>query len=264
MQTGIFELPNAIQTDSGEWVREIELAEMTGMEEDILADQTRLGGKGHFAKSVTQRMTEILSRCTVRLGSHARPEGKDRFTAPLYFAKAWDNAYSNDRVYALMRLRQVSLGDKLVFPDTCPECKKEIKRVSVDLNDLEVQTIDFNTACMRVRQVKLPRSGDTVDWRPLTAQDEPVLEEIARDRKSDFLSAFIFQRIMLINGSAPPKGVEYVKKMGQYDRRFLNSYFDTAEGGIDTSIGVVCDSCATEFRRKVNVGDQSFFFPSEV
>ena len=112
MDTGVFELPNAICTDSGQWVREVELAEMTGEEEDILADQTRMVGKGKLAKRADQRMTEILSRCTVRLGdwryphSFQKPQQYDHMyyryepsmRIPVY-NKSWYNFYPTEKPY---------------------------------------------------------------------------------------------------------------------------------------------------------------------
>ena len=263
MDTGVFELPNAIQTDAGQWVKEIELEEMTGEDEDILADQTR-GGKGKFVKSPGQRMTEILSRCTVRLGDLRRPEGKDRFNTPNFFYKAWENAYTNDRSFALIRLRQVSLGDKMVFEETCPECRKDLSRVAVDLNDLRVQSSPLEVACQQQREIVLPKSKDRITWRPFTGKDDGLMEEISTSRKGDFLSAVLLARIVAVNGNAPKNGVDYVKRMSQLDRRFMMKYLDEAEGGIDMTMTITCDSCSAEFERPLNVGHKSFFFPSEV
>jgi hypothetical protein len=264
MDTGVFELPNAICTDSGQWVREVELAEMTGEEEDILADQTRMVGKGKLAKRADQRMTEILSRCTVRLGDWRRPDGKDRFNAPTFFFKAWENAYTNDRAFAIIKLRQVSLGDILTVEETCPACGKELKRVEVNLNDLKANPIDFEIACKTHRKVTLPKSKDVVTWRAFTGRDELLLEEIQSSRKSDMLSAVLQARITEVNGVPPSDVLEYVKRLSQLDRRFFSKHIDDAEGGLDTSLQIGCDGCGHEFERAVNIGNKSFFFPSEV
>lgn len=264
MDTGVFELPNAICTDHGQWVREIELAEMTGEEEDILADQTRVVGKGKLARRADQRMTEILSRCTVRMGDWTRPDGKDRFNAPNFFVKAWENAYTNDRAFSIIKLRQVSLGDTMRIEETCPACNKELKRVVIDLNDLEAHPIEFEVACQTRRKVVLPKSQHVVTWRAFTGKDEVLLEEIQATRKGDILSAVLQARVVEVNNLPVPNVLEYVQRMSQRDRRFLSQHIDESEGGLDTSVSITCDNCGHEFSRQLNVGHKSFFFPSEV
>lgn len=264
MDTGVFQLPNAIQTDAGQWVREIELAEMTGEEEDILSDQTRISGKGKLARSADRRMTEILSRCTVRLGDWTRPDGKDRFNAPNFFFKAWENAYTNDRAVAIIRLRQVSLGDKMRVEETCPACEKELKNVTVNLSELQLQSTEFNVATQLQRKSVLPKSKDEVTWRVFTGKEEPLLEEIRATRKQDLLSAVLCARIVAVAGDTARANLDYVKRLSQMDRRYLLKCIDEGEGGIDTTLQLTCPECGHDFERPLNVGHASFFSPAEV
>ena len=88
MSTMNLSLPHAIQEPDGSWTKEVEIDEMTGEEEDILTDLTRAsGGTGTYQVSGPDRITKILSRCTVRIGNTVRT--KDRFVEPDFFLKAW-------------------------------------------------------------------------------------------------------------------------------------------------------------------------------
>lgn len=267
----LIEIPNALRaqaTDDTSWTKDVELDELTGDEEDILTDQTRAaGGKGVLARSASRRITEVLSRCTVSLGGVTRPEGKTRKTAPLFFEKQWHRAYTSDRSFAMIRLRQISLGDDYTFEATCPSCKKGIPNIHHDLAALEVKTVPLEEASQLTRTVTLPRSGDKVTYRMLTGEDEQYIQDVLKTRKSDYLSALLARRIVGVVTTSEdpvPPPIEYLKGMRQYDRRFFSAEADKHEGGVDTEIKIVCDECHTEFLKKLDMGDPAFFFPSEI
>lgn len=257
------ELPNAIQCADGSWTKSVVLSEMVGEDEDLLVDTTRApGGKGTLAKSGPRRVTEILSRCTVAVGLDTRPEGKTRFHLPDFFTKTWEKAFSSDRSFAMIRLRQLSLGSEYTFSESCPKCNKEIKRITLDLKELEVKSFSLEHASLDSRVTDLPKTGHKVEWRFLTGKDETVLEELARTHKADFLSVVAAQRIVQVDG-APVNKMDFVRRLPAGDRNCLRESYDESEGGIETSIEIVCDNCEAEFSRKISVmGKTDFFFPS--
>ena len=279
MSTAILRLPNGIRDTKGNWTKEIEIDEMTGDEEDILTDQAREeGGTGMFKVSGPQRITSILSRCTIRIGDDKRPEGNDRYKLPDYFRTAWDAGFSTDRVFSMVRLRQLSLGEIYRFDQNCPNCKREIKYVVIDLAKLSVTEKKLEDVMELQRKVQLPRSQDVVVWKFLCGKDEDMVDAIMREHKSDFISVMLFRRIMgvypwdvatqsnsSINPESPvPGGLDYVKRMKSMDRRYMAQQFDASEGGIDTDIVIICDNneCRHEFSTKLQVMGGSFFFPS--
>jgi len=74
---------------------EIDLVEMTGVEEDLLTNR-RLMRKG-------EGIDHVLLNCTKRLGGSDEPKMEDIL-----------DLLSGDRLFALVRLRQISLGDETV------------------------------------------------------------------------------------------------------------------------------------------------------
>jgi len=279
MSTAILRLPNGIRDTKGNWTKEVEIDEMEGEEEDILTDQAREeGGTGLFKVSGPSRITSILSRCTTRIGEDTRPAGQDRYRLPDYFRTAWDNAFSTDRVFAMVRLRQLSLGPIYRFDQNCPSCKREIKNIVIDLARLSVSEKKLEDVMELQRKMQLPRSKDVLVWRFLQGKDEDMIDTIMKEHKSDFISVMLYRRILgvypwdeatssnsSINPESPiPGGLSYVKRMKSMDRRFMATSFDSAEGGVDTDITIVCDNseCRHEFSTKLQVMGGSFFFPS--
>lgn len=266
METMELELPNGIQQPDGVWTKRMEISEWIGDDENALVDQTREAGKGTYSKSFSQRILGILSRCTVRVGNVTRPDGKDRFTNPAYFEGILGSAYSDDRSFMVIRLRQLSLGNEYKFSETCSDCKKELKRVTVDLSTLEVTDIPLEVAAMSTHTLKLPRSGAVVEWRFLKVGDDRVIEEIVKTRKADFLTAIMAQRIASVDGGTPEGGCHHwLNRLAARDRRALADAFDSTGGGIDTTLQITCDNpeCGHEFSKRINVsGKSDFFFPS--
>ena len=86
----IYELPSGI---------EIELKEMTGAEEELLTNQ-RLIRNG-------EAINQVLRNCTVRLGENEKPAVNDIL-----------DLLSGDRLFALVKLRQISLGDDVELEPT--------------------------------------------------------------------------------------------------------------------------------------------------
>jgi hypothetical protein len=268
-QTWELNLPNGIKTPSGKWTKTVELSEMVGEDEDILVDTRRApGGKGTLAKSGSKRISEILSRCTVSIGGEKRVNGKgevlDRFQAPDYFNAAWSNAYLSDRGFTMVRLRQFTLGNDYIFSEVCPECHKEIKRIKVKLDELELRTIPLTTSQLDTHELILPRSGDKLTWKFIKGTDEENLEELIKSNKDQLLSVVFYQRIAMVNGSTTFGGLDYIKRLPKADRDYARMHFDEVEGGLDTELQIVCDGCNTEFTRRIQLmGKSSFFFPSE-
>ena len=256
-------LPNAIQQTDGTWTKEVELDEMVGEDEDILADRrVAPGGKGKLLKTSTMRMSEILSRCTVRIGNETRPIGKDRFTDPNFFLQHWKKGYVNDRGFATIRLRELSLGGEYKFTAVCPACSREMDNVCVDLSTLEVTSKPVESVSKESHTLTLP-SGKVCVWRMLRGTDEDMLETVMEERKADLVTALQQLRVVSIDGEGAT--VHTIARLATRDRRAIAASYTETEGGIDTIVSpIVCENpaCLRQFSARVNVGSSSFFFPS--
>lgn len=263
MPTVVISLPNGIQQSDGAWTKEVELDEMTGFEEDILADMRRdPKRKGKLLKSGNARMTAVLARCTVRIGSEKRPADSKRFAHVTdFFEKHWGEAYLADRAFALIRLRQLSLGSNYAFPATCPSCGFEHKKLIVDLSTLVVNEITLEVAQKEHHQITLP-SGTNVAWRFLKGKDGDLIDDMKKQNPSAFMTAMLFMKLVKVNGESPT--FELLQRWKSSDRNFFLQALDGAEGGIENRVKNTCANpdCGEEFETSIDAGSRSFFFPS--
>ena len=117
---------------------EIELREMTGAEEELLTNQ-RLIRTG-------DAVNQVLANCILRIGENAEPAMTDVL-----------NMLSGDRLFTLVRLRQISLGDEVELDLVCPNTACRAKNhIVVNLNDLPVtpygEEREFALHAARLRQ----------------------------------------------------------------------------------------------------------------
>ena len=241
-------LPCGYLDETDTLIREIELEEMTGYEEDILGDRS----KSKSGRSVD----EVLARCVKRLGDTVRKDTDVRQRG-LTFLPAVKRMRMPDRTFLLIRLRQLSLGDIFAFPITCESCKHHMERVEVDLSSLEV--VEMAEPHQVAWDVTLP-SGKVASFRELHGEDEAKLRRIVKEKKDSLLSSILSLRVTELDGEKAT--IPHLKSLTKRDRDFLREKFDSVEGGIDTEIKIGCDECGAEFKTALPVGEESFFFPS--
>jgi hypothetical protein len=291
----LVKLPGGFQVGES-FVREVEFREMTGEEEEIITDSRKAeGGKGKLQRGAIDRLTEILSRCTVRAGERLVEANRDVATcSSRHFWDVWTGALAGDRGVAIVRLRQLSLGPTYVFTEVCPACRRELRRVTYNLEEANVDpyfkwieddlrnemspdilTGEIDEEKLRVaadeRRIELLQrdthdvklaSGAVVTYKLLRRIDEERIQDIPEKQPEAMMSAFIAAHIAAINGEplTSLKDIR-VKRMNLRDRDFLRDFFDKAEGGLDTMIEIHCDNseCGHVFYRKLNVAKPSFF-----
>ena len=180
---------------------EIELREMTGAEEELLTNQ-RLIRSG-------DAINQALHNCTIRIGENDAPTAKDML-----------DMLSGDRLFALVRLRQVSLGDEVELSMSCanPSCR-ETNAVTIDLNTLEVTPYGEQ----REFAFQLPTSGQTLRFAHLDGHKEKRLAAL----KEPTISAAMMIRIIDIDGQPPSK--KALAEMALRDRNALR--MEMARGG---------------------------------
>mgnify|MGYP005864123883 FL=1 len=211
---------------------EIELREMTGAEEELLTNQ-RLIRSG-------DAVNQVLANCILRIG-----EKDEVGTADVL------DMLSGDRLFTLVRLRQVSLGDAVELDPVCPNqvCRSK-NRAVVNLDDLPVTPYGEE----REFVFTLPASGSKVRFVYLDGHKEKRLAQM----QEPSISAAMMIRIMDIDGSAPSK--KALSEMFMRDRSALRAEMPRFDAGIDTAIELDCDSCGTRIRTRLEA-EPSFLFP---
>jgi hypothetical protein len=232
----VHDLPCGYIDSDGELHTEVELTEITGHEEDMLASNSTPDYK---------KMTVLIGRCIKRIGS---------ITDRGQIAAIASELSIGDRTYLIFAIRRVTLGDDYPFKVKCPSCEEE-GLYNIDLSELEIQEMaDPKT---RVFDVDLP-SGKSCRFRIMTGKDEERLGKIKR--LDDKLSMSMAVRMESLQGTPPT--LKDVKGLGLRDRDFLRTKFDEVDGGVDTTIEIACSACGHEFEDELNPGQSGFFFPS--
>jgi hypothetical protein len=235
---GIFELPCGYLSPEGELVTEVKVREITGIEEDMLAAKNIPSGK---------KITQLITNCLERLGT---------ITDKTELANCVRSLMIGDRVFLMLAIRRVTLGDDFPFEAKCNECDKK-NLFSINLAELEVKTtVNRNK---RVFDVVLP-SGKPARWHVMTGKEE---ESLSKFQNLDQLSLSILVRVDLLEGQ--PTDMDTIKSLNMKDRNFLrDECFNVEEGGIETEMDLQCPACGEGFKTELDVGQTGFFFPSRV
>jgi len=237
---GAYTLPcGHYDPETQELTRDVEIREMTGNEEDMLASNQVPPHK---------KITALLAGCVTRLGTVT---DKGKLHAMV------EQLPQGDRMYLLFAVRRTTLGDELPVREACPECGEKSLFV-LDLSDLE--TKEMPDPKKRVYDVSLP-SGVAARFRVSTGTHETAQAKIMKRERADALSQALLLRLELLNGEAP--NILAVKNLSLRDRLALRDEFESVEGGVDTALDFECPSCGHEWEEDVDIGNRNFFFPSE-
>ena len=233
---GIFELPCGFLDTDGTLHTEVEVSEITGHEEDMMAARSI----PHYKK-----MGTLIARCVKRIGTITDRGRISMITSDLTIG---------DRAFLIFAIRRVTLGDLLPFDSTCPKCEKSAA-YSISLADLDVKKMADPKK--RIYDITLP-SKKMVRFHVMVGRDEENLAK--KDMPDDSLSAALLARLEMLDGKPPTIGD--LKSMSARDRNHLRSTFEEVEGGVDVSIDMTCRLCGHEWESEVDPGQAGFFFPS--
>ncbi len=212
---------------------EAELREMTGAEESLLTNR-RLMKDG-------EAVNQVLRNCLVRLGDKTEIAPKDVL-----------DLLSGDRLFLLVRLRQISFGDAVDLSLTCPakDCG-ETTEVRVALDDLEVTSYGVEREFI----FEFPRTKKPVVFTLLDGHMEKRLASL----KDPNLHSAMLMRVKEIDGKAPNKNS--LAELPAFDLNALREEMQRVDGGIDTSIHTVCSSCGARIVTRLEA-EPPFLFPN--
>ena len=219
----VFELPSAT---------EVELREMTGAEEELLTNQ-RLIRTG-------EAINQVLRNGIVRLGDNEEPSIQDVL-----------DLLSGDRLFILVKLRQISLGDEVELELACasPACGA-VNPVTIHIDELEVTPYGKE----REFTFELPGSGRIVRFGYLDGHKEKRLAAL----KEPSISSALLIRLIDIDGPAPSK--KLMNEMTLGDRSALRQEMVRVDAGIDTTVEAHCESCNALLRTRLEA-ESGFLFP---
>ncbi len=245
----VFTLPIGLVMPDGALLRDAMVREMTGVEEEILASK----GK------VTPRLNRVIANCLIEIGGQK---------ATLAMVKGLTML---DRMFLLIAIRRVSLGDSYEVKLKCPNtaCLTD-GTYRIDLGGLATTTPEDP----RQRQhVLTTPSGTRIDWHTMNGEDEEWLEAMRAKLNGEGLPTLaMLARIDAIDGEPLPRdnGPDVKRSLSRLvslslrDRNAFRHAHATSEGDMDTEVEFACATCGFEFKAEMEVAAAGFFFPSGV
>jgi len=212
---------------------EAELREMTGAEESLLTNRRLMkDGEG---------VNQVLRNCLVRLGDRTELAAKDVL-----------DLLSGDRLFLLVKLRQISFGDEVDLSLACPakDCG-EVTGVHIALDDLEVTPYGTEREFI----FELPRTKKPVIF---TLMDGHMEKRIASLKDPNLHSAMLM-RVKEIDGKAPNRNS--LAELPAFDLNALRAEMQRVDGGIDTTIHTVCTACGARIVTRMEA-EPPFLFPN--
>jgi hypothetical protein len=260
---GLYELPCGYLDAQNELHTEVEVREIDGDVEDMM---------GSTQIPPFLKLGQLIARCTTRVGTVV-DKGE-------LLGNIVPSLPIGDRVYLLIAVRRVTLGDSYPFYQECqnPNCidpatvddaEPRRSKTLYDLNlcDLEVKKMPDpmkRAYAIEVKDIKgrvIP-----VKFHVMTGRDE---NKIARF-KGDAASLQLLARLDVIDGRKLTitddgkniqDGLTYLKGLSMFVREQLRDAFEAVEGGVDTTLDLKCPLCQHEFRTELRM-DDGFFRPS--
>lgn len=158
-EEGIFVLPGGYVDDAGVVHREVQLDPLCGRDEEYLAS---IPPSTPSANVITQ----LLTRCLRQVGN-----------LPCVDTKVVRRMLVGDREFLVLKLRQISHGDKLhtIFPCQFAECGKEME-VSLSLKEIAVEERPVTG-----REFTMQVGGEPLEFRLPCGQDQEELAPYVDD-----------------------------------------------------------------------------------
>ena len=176
---------------------------------------------------------------------------------------------SFDRFFLLIKLRSESYGPVYRFNVTCPSCGVSNPN-ELNLNeDLDLKTLSPDAT--EPFSVKLPRSGDTIEFRLLRGKDEKAIlnyqqRAIQRGVRGDASYTYrLAKHVISVNGNPFTevlKALEYVEGMIGADSQAFQEMIEDVEAGYDTEFSMNCGNC-NEYIERFMPFSANFFRPRE-
>jgi hypothetical protein len=216
----VFDLPSGYLSMTGEVVKEVEVRELTGRDEEALS---RL-------KSVDKMLQELLVRGTVRIG-------QDKPTESLL-----DQMLSGDRDYILLRIYAATFGSSITATPWCPSCDKVVEKEVDLLNDVEIKTLDSPFD----RRVRVDTSrGQVIADLPNGTVQKKMIAAVGKS-VTELSSVLLSGTVTEINGMSVFNPAQVLDLPIKDRRKISEAIVSHLPGPQLQSIKVACDDCNSE------------------
>ncbi len=226
---GIVVLPGGYVDDRGTLHREVELAPLTGREEEYLAE---LPDRATTASAISG----LLARCIRRIGTL-----KDIRLADIR------NMVVGDRDYLAVKLREMTLGREIGAVLYCrnPACRKPMD-ISFSLDDVVIEQKPIERRFFTLPNAPDSSAPQDIEFRLPTGGDQEALAGIFERDEAQALNRLMARCLRRI-GSSAPLDVAQVEALSGPVRLTIEQAIEQLAPQVDFELDVICPECASAF-----------------
>ena len=235
------QLPGGVIGPDGRCHRMVRVRELTGADEEVLAERSAAGG--------ARLVTRFLARVIVEIEGLERPIDEDLVADMLV----------GDRDYLLLRLRQIDLGDHghQVIGCTSPACGKKVD-VDFLVSEIEVRRWAELPASYRVQLGEGAAAVDVLVRLP-TGRDQETMASLAPGNPAA-ANTRLFSRAVLKWGERGPLDEEAARALPLRHRSELAAFLERSSPGPDLYLDLQCPMCGADMGTSFDLN--GFFLPS--
>ena len=249
---GIFLLPGGYILSDGTCHQLVKLRQLTGREEEIILD----ADIDNDNNNVITLLTRILANCIESIGpiKEITPD----VVRQLLIC---------DRDYLLLKLRQMTFGDRIDAQVECPNksCVKPM-HIDFDLKKIKVQRKEIGNGVYSTHLSPLASYKDSnnvkhseIEFRlPNVADQEEVAEQLYKEEKNESKALTkLLQRCLIRIGSMKEIDEELVYSLPILARREIDRKMQEFSPKVDLRIHIKCPECKSDFTSPFDL--QNFF-----
>ncbi len=245
VEDGILLLPGGYH-DGEKFHRKVEIRPLSGLEEEIIADKS-------LNENTAKLITAILTNCILRIGPIR--EVTSEIVRRLLVA---------DRDYIILRLRQLTFGNRVEGTIICSQCDQKID-IDFDLDDIEVKHENelkpTFTMCLS-KQAAYKTSGEIhqeVEFRLPNGADQEEIAPWIGINEAKVLTE-LYARCIKRIGSIENITTDLIRSLSILARREIEAKIREVAPSLDLNMKVKCPYCNLDFVDNFNI--HSFFLMS--
>jgi hypothetical protein len=259
-EQGIFILPGGYVLPNGTRYQMVKLMQLTGREEEMILDTGAVADDdpNNNNINVVTLLTRILTNCIESIGplKEINPE----IVRQLLIC---------DRDYLLVKLRQITFGDRIDAQSQCPNesCGKPM-HIDFDLKNIKVQRKDIGNGVYSIRLSPLASYRDIknndvkhseIQFRlPNVADQEEIAEDLYNETKNESKALTkLLQRCLIRVGTINEIDENLIYSLSVLARREIDIKMQEVSPKVDLRIHVQCPECEMDFTSPFDL--QNFF-----
>jgi hypothetical protein len=233
-----YSLPRGIYTGDGKWETEVELRELTGADEEILA--ARSGGATEFFDAVVTLGTASVG--STYLADKTFSERQDYLSKLLI----------GERDQLFLQIARVTYGDKKTMEHVCPSCEVQLN-TDVSLTE-HIKCAEMENP-HKQNYIYTTAKGHDLGYRLAIGSDQM---EVSAQKGSNLAeqNTFILSKcIISINGDPVVNPLSTARDLSMGDRRKLLEILVSQQPSPNLEITIPCPSCDFEMILPLSWGD---------